>query len=200
MKIKNFSSFTINESLESVNEFLTKVREDYDVIEAVKGVIISSVEQISGKNITNEEVFREIMESNTNVDGTDLAGFSFDDQLNLCIYEEEYNGTKCPETSFDDLTGIIADHAINGLQIIVDEYLTSFVDRVIEFMTNNKLDYSNIHAHESFGMLAPLSQKSIESGYISIYRDGDEDPKFGEYTYEDEELGVKFYITKRNIK
>ena len=103
-----------------------------------------------------------------------------------------------PETSFDQLINVIDNYAVQGLTYIVDEYLNNLCDRFSTYITKNKLDYSDIHGRERFGMLAPVSQKDIQNGYYTIYRDGN-DPKFAEYTFTDDELKISLYITKHNL-
>jgi hypothetical protein len=203
MLIKNFNSFIVNESAESVVEFLTKVREDLDIMGEVKPILNSSFERLSSKKINTVDDFREAMEDATGADATNLSGFDLDKQLDLCIYaeeEEDGNDKGCPACSFDDLAGIINDNAVNGLNYIVNSYLHPLLDRIESFMNNNNLSYSNIHRFEQYDMLAPLSQKTIVNGSYSIYQEAKEDPKFAEYNYIDEELGTEFYITKMNIK
>lgn len=200
MLVKKFNSFIVNESAESVAEFMTKTREDYDIVEHVKSVISRSIERIQGKNINTEAEFRERMEEQAVVDETDIAGFDLDKQIDLCSYAEEENNTQCPACPFDELVGVIYKHALNGLNYIVDSYLYEFLERLDTFMKKNGLSYSNIHRFERFGMLAPISQKSIENGSVSLYQEAKEDPKFEEYNYNDEELEVELYVTKMNVK
>jgi hypothetical protein len=200
MLIKKFNSFIVNESTESVADFMTKVREDFDIMDEVKPILNLSFERINIKKINTVDDFRNQMEEAAVADATNLSGFDLDKQLDLCIYAEEEMGNKCPACSFDDLAGIINDNAINGLNLIIDSYLYPLLERIDSFMKNNDLSYSNIHRFERFDMLAPLSQKTIVNGSYSVYQEAKEDPKFAEYNYIDEELGTEFYITKMNVK
>jgi uncharacterized protein YlzI (FlbEa/FlbD family) len=200
MLVKNFNSFIVNESADSVNDFMAKVREDFDVVDQVKSIISKSIERIDGKPITTFDDFENLIVEETEADETDIAGFNLDKQLDLCIYSEEISSVKCPECSFDDLSGIIYKNAVYGLNYIVEEYLSSFIQKLDTFMKKYNLPYNNIHRFERFGMLAPISQKSIENGSVSLYQEAKEDPKFEEYNYNDEELGIELFITKMNVK
>jgi hypothetical protein len=198
--IKNFNSFIVNESTESTSEFMEKVRTDYDIVEEVKSVISLSIERIDGKNINTADDFRDVIEGDAGADATNLSGFDLDKQLDLCIYAEDENDSKCPACSFDDLVGIISKYAVDGLNYIVNSYLYEFLERLDVFMKKNGLSYSNIHRFERFGMLSPISQKPVENGYVSLYQEAKEDPKFEEYSYTDEELEIELFVTKMNVK
>lgn len=195
MKIKRFS---LNENYYPENTFIQKMEEDYDVLSTIKGIITRTMENIEGEITDDKDEFEELILNNISVDVTDIIDFNTDQQIDLCIYAEETDGTsKCPETTWNDLAGVIEKYAVTGLQYIADDKIrTDFLEPFQKFMEDNELEYGDIRTQDSYGHSAPRRVRSIENGEIYEYRKLDGDFNVDEYVYENDELGITLYIKK----
>lgn len=198
MKIKKFSNFILNEN-NSDSEFRNKILSDYTLQSEAKSVISITLEDINNKliNAQNYNDFRDTVIDNMNIDATNLLDFSIDDQISLCIIAEDEGYGKCPETSWDYLSGVINNYAINGLTCLIQEIFDNSFSSLEKFMKVNKLNYSDITSKDTYGYAAPKSVKPIENGEVYQYRKLDGEFDVDVYIYINDELNITLYVNKK---
>jgi hypothetical protein len=198
MRIKRFNLNERYYADGTETTFMQKMEEDYDNLDIVKHVISTMMEDIEDKVTDDKDKFEELVMDNIKIDETDILNLTLEQEIDLCIYAEENNDEfKCPETSWDDLRGVISKNAVNGIGFMVDNKLrTDFLDPLEKFMEDNELEYGDIRTRESYSHSAPTRVRSIENGEIYEYRKLDGSFNVDEYVYENKELVITLYIKK----
>jgi hypothetical protein len=194
--MKRFKDFLKEEYQEK--NFYEKLVEDPDIVDEVAGVIGLAIEHFEfNHDIKTADDFREHLLDSIVVDATRIPG-DLDKQLDLCIFEENEGGGKCPETSWDELSGVISKHAVNGESIIADQYANRIADEFIEFMTSNKLsDYTQISWKDTYDYAAPKKVRSLKNGEIQEFRNLDGSFNVDQYTFSSSILDkIDLYVRK----
>jgi hypothetical protein len=197
MEIKKFNSY-INENLEE-KDFFDKLKEDFDIIDAVKHILNRTFESLDNKlyNVKNSNDFEQTLFDNIKIYDTDVVDFDLEKQIDICIYKEKIDGSGCPACTWDDLAGIIYNNSVDGLQYLADEIIReNFINDFNDFMKDNNLEYNNISSKEQFGYAAPSKVIPLEKGDVSQYRKLDNEYDVDEYRYENEFFNIEIYIKK----
>ena len=181
MKPKNFKQF-LNEE----QSFDQKMRQDGDFLDIVASVINATLESLPTKEDCVD--FREFLNEHAHIDATNLLGLTLSQEIDLCIFAEDFDFQPCPETKWEYLEGAIGDNAISAFGIYFDEMSSEVCTRVDAFMKEHGLSLKFAYWQDPYSFSDPNKMTDVDYG--SIYHYG----RFNMYVFMDNFSGSNITI------
>ena len=198
------------DKLNEEQSFFQKLEEDDNISVCIKGIVSRRFDHGFEVKAKNKEEFQEWIQD-VNIYDTDLipggnSNLDLDQQIDLCIYGEAEHGITLSDiinspkyndssVSWDDLAGIIADEALNGLNILYNNVIIDLVDDIDDFIKKYKLSYSDMKSDDPFGYYPSTGV----NGAITKYRGLDNTPtaNYNVYRYYNKRYNLELFFVKK---
>lgn len=185
----------------SVQDWMTKLEQDYDIRDMAKHVVGSSLDSMmydKGLTLRDFEQFKHDLMEGIHVDATHTLGFSLDKEIDLCMYAEEIDQDPCPETSFDQLTMVISKRAADGMLYISNKFAEKFCDKLETLTDAYDMHDFKLSDTDPYSMFSPDS--TDEKGNFSLYKyrnlEDESDSNYDVYHFGEEGYPNFYLISK----
>jgi len=164
--------------------FFDKLEEDSHVEEIVNDIINSAIFNVeNGIEMYDFDDFKKAIFDQIHVDTTDTLTLDTDKEIDLCMYAEENLGSKCPETSFDQLSMVISNTAIDAIRIMVEKKLNAFLEHFEMIIDVNDMNSFKFYKSDPFEHYPPNSIDVNKNFTVTKYRKLDGDGDYDVYNY-----------------
>jgi hypothetical protein len=155
--------------------------------------------EAAGKKSQDAQGIIEVLMEATSVDETSVIDIPMNKKLDLCMYYEDETQSGVPQTSWSQLSQVIATTAAAAMEMLVRSEVSKAAEKFDENVQKFGLDWSKVSTSSILERLPHESEEEVgDDVYVMHYikPDGGSNIDLYEMHFDDNGANIKVYFTK----